>query len=101
MLGIDVSKNTLDCTLLNPLTRSRLWSRKFDNTPTGIQRLLKAAPAEHPWALEPTGRYSTHLVKTARAAGRDVRLAESRRAKRLPSQAVLAEHSGSRQVRPS
>jgi transposase len=35
------------------------------------------------WALEPTGSYSTNVVKQARAAQRDVRLAEPRRAKRF------------------
>lgn len=82
MLGIDVSKATLDCTLLDPVTRKILWYRSFDNTPSGIGRLLKVTGPESPWALEPTGSYSTQVVKLARAAGRDVRLAEPRRVKR-------------------
>lgn len=83
MLGIDVSKDTLHCTLLDPSTRQPLWSRSYDNTPKSIVRLLKATSPECSWALEPTGSYSTQVVTTARAAGRDVRLAEPRRAKRF------------------
>ena len=81
MLGIDVSMDTLDCTLLDSATRRALWTRQFKNTEKDIKRLLKAVPPEHIWALEPTGRYGTPLVKMARTAGRDVRLADTRRAK--------------------
>lgn len=83
MLGIDVSKDTLHCALLDPTTRRKIWSRVFDNTPRGVDRLLKATSAECPWALEPTGSYSTTVVKRARAAGRNVLLAEPRRAKKF------------------
>jgi transposase len=83
MLGIDVSKDTLHCTLLEPTTRRPVWSRTYANTPQGISRLLKATTPECPWALEPTGSYSTTVVKHAREAQRDVRLAEPRRAKRF------------------
>jgi transposase len=83
MLGIDVSKDTLHCTLLEPITRRPVWSRTYANTPQGISRLLKATTPECPWALEPTGSYSSTVVKHAREAQRDVRLAEPRRAKRF------------------
>ncbi len=83
MLGIDVGKDTLHCTLLEPTTRRPLWSRTYANTPQGISRLLKATAPDCIWALEPTGSYSTDVVKQARAAQRDVRLAEPRRAKRF------------------
>ena len=83
MLGIDVSKDTLHCTLLDPTTRRKIWSRVFDNTPHGVDRLLKATPAEYSWALEPTGSYSTDVVKKARSAGRHVLMAQPRRAKRF------------------
>ncbi len=60
MLGIDVSKDTLVCTLFDPATQQPLWSRTVPNTAAGVQRLLKQTPLESPWALEPTGRYRTH-----------------------------------------
>lgn len=83
MLGIDVSKDTLACTLFDPHTHKALWSKSFPNTAQGIARLLKQTPAESPWALEPTGRYSTAPAKLARKAGRDVRLAQPKAAQRF------------------
>ena len=68
MLGIDVSKDTLHCTLLNPQTRAVRWSRIYPNTSQGVARLLKATQAECPWALEPTGAYSTAVVRQGRGA---------------------------------
>ncbi len=61
MLGIDVSKDTLACTLFDPQTQKALWSRTFANTPAGIARLLRQTPEDCPLALEPTARYSTKL----------------------------------------
>jgi transposase len=83
MLGIDVSKDTLACTLFDPHTHKALWTKSFPNTSQGIARLLKQTPAESPWALEPTGRYSTAPAKLARKAGRDVRLAQPKAAQRF------------------
>ncbi len=83
MLGIDVSKDTLACTLFDPHTHKALWTKSFPNTAQGIARLLKQTPAESPWALEPTGRYSTAPAKLARKAGRDVRLAQPKAAQRF------------------
>jgi transposase len=92
MLGIDVSKDTLHCTLLDPASRQIKWSRTFPNTPVGHKKLLRLTEPECAWALEPTGSYSTQVVKVARAAGRDVRLAEPRRTKKfLQSQAPRAK----------
>ncbi len=56
MLGIDVSKDTLACTLFDAQTQKPLWSRTVANTSTGVARLLKQTPTDSPWALEPTGR---------------------------------------------
>ena len=75
MLGIDVSKDTLACTLFDPQTQKALWSRTFDNTPSGIARLLRQTPSDCPLALEPTGRYSTQVASQANQAGRRVLLA--------------------------
>ncbi len=83
MLGIDVSKDTLACTLFDSTTHKPLWSKTFPNTPAGIVRLLKQTPPTSPWALEPTGKYSTGPARLAREAGRDVRLAQPKAAQRF------------------
>jgi transposase len=83
MLGIDVSKQTLACTLLNPANRQVDWFRQVPNTPAGVQSLLEAVAPDTPWVLEPTGRYSLVVAKPAKDAGRCVLLAPSKRAKRF------------------
>jgi transposase len=80
MLGIDVSKESLSCTLLNPTTRQKQWHKEVHNTPAGWKLLLKHTPAAVPWVLEPTGRYSQDVARAARVAGRDVRLAQPKKA---------------------
>lgn len=81
MLGIDVSKDTLSCTLLDSQTQKPLWNKTFPNTSQGIARLLKQTPVASPWALEPTGRYSTAPASLARQAGRSVLLAQPKQAR--------------------
>ena len=81
MLGIDTSKETLQCALRDPITRALLWEASFSNTASGVSALLKKAPAQAPWVIEPTGRYSTGVVVQAQAAGRCVLLAPPRKAK--------------------
>ncbi len=81
MLGIDVAKDTLACTLLDPHTRKALWRKSLPNTLVGIQGLLAASPADSPWVLEPTGRYSTPVAQLARQASRRVLLAPPRQAR--------------------
>jgi transposase len=83
MLGIDVSKDHLVCTLLDPTTRQNLWSRTLPNTASGCHDLLTQTPLDHPWVLEPTGRYSLAVVKQAQANGRTVLLAPPRQAQRF------------------
>jgi transposase len=80
-LGIDVSKNHLVCSLMDPCTRKVTWQAEFLNTCTGIDTLLEEIHTEVPWILEPTGRYSILAARKAREAGRDVRLAAPRKAK--------------------
>jgi transposase len=80
-LGIDVSKDNLVCSLLDPSTRQVRWCAEFANAQTGIDQLLDKVDAQVPWILEPTGRYSLLAARKAREAGRDVRLAAPRRAK--------------------
>jgi transposase len=81
MLGIDVSKDTLACTLLDPATQKPLWSRTVPNTSAGVTRLLKQTPDDSPWALEPTGRYSLLAATRAHEAGRSVLLAQPKKAR--------------------
>lgn len=81
MLAIDVAKDTLDCTLVDPHTRQDLWHRSVPNTPAGIQALLAATPPDARLVLEPTGRYSTPVVEAAHAGGRAVLLAPPRQAR--------------------
>lgn len=81
MLGIDVSKDTLACTLFDPQTQKPIWNRTVPNTTAGINRLLRQTPAESHWALEPTGRYSLLAVTTAHEAGRQVLLAQPKKAR--------------------
>ena len=80
MLGIDVSKDTLSCTLLNPTTRQKQWHKEVHNTPTGWKQLLKQTPVEVPWVLEPIGRYSQDVARAGREVGRDVRMAQPKKA---------------------
>lgn len=80
-LGIDVSKDTLVCSLMEATTRKVTWQAEILNTASGIEKLLEQVDAEVPWILEPTGRYSLLAARKARDAGRDVRLAPPRKAK--------------------
>lgn len=80
MLGIDVSKDTLSCTLLDPLTRHKRWHKEVKNTPAGYKLLLQSTPPQAPWVIEPTGRYSQEVARAARDAGREVRLAQPKKA---------------------
>lgn len=81
MLGIDVSKPSLECTLLDRETERRQWRRTYANTAEGVTQLLAATPPDVPWVLEPTGRYSLQVAQQAQAAGRKVLLAPPRKAK--------------------
>jgi hypothetical protein len=58
MSGIDVSKETLSCTLLDSATPHKQWHKEVHNTPMGWKQLLKQTAPAVPWVLEPTGRYS-------------------------------------------
>jgi transposase len=82
MLGIDVSKGSLSCALLDRETERFCWQREYANTAAGVSALLAKTPTEVPWVLEPTGRYSLTVAKQARAAGRQVLMAPPRKAKR-------------------
>jgi transposase len=81
MLGIDVSKADLTCTLLDAATHRPCWQRSFPNTPAGIEQLVAKTPPSSPWVLEPTGRYSLCVAQQACAAGRRVLLAPTKKAR--------------------
>jgi transposase len=81
VLGIDVSKDNLVCSLVRTCDKERLWLDNFSNNSDGISRLLAKVPAESPIILEPTGWYGNALVSKASAAGRTVYLAPGRQAK--------------------
>lgn len=81
MLGLDVSKDHLVCTLLDPATRQMRWEKTVPNTAAGVGTLLKATPEATSWVLEPTGRYSLQVAQQAQAAGRTVLLAPPQKAK--------------------
>jgi len=81
MLGIDVSKDTLACTLFDSATQKPLWSRTFPNSSQGVLRLLRQTPPTSPWALEPTGRYSLLAATQGHQAGRRVLLAQPKKAR--------------------
>jgi transposase len=80
MLGIDVSKASLTCTLLDPQSHVRRWEKTVPNSAAGIAQLLAQTPPEVAWVLEPTGRYSRPVAQQAQAAGRRVLLAPPRQA---------------------
>lgn len=80
VLGIDVAKAELVCTLLGH-DRKTLWNKTFPNSQAGWQRLLQSTPPAASLVLEPTGRYSVGIAKTAMAAKRVVLMAPPRRAK--------------------
>src|SRR5688572_24447602 len=83
MFSLEVSKGTLACALMDPATRQPRWQRTVKNTPEQVERLLARVPAEAPWVLEPTGRYSLTVAKQAVAAGRTVLMAPPRKAKKF------------------
>jgi transposase len=81
MFSLDISQQTLATALIDPLTRKLKWERQVANTPQQVALLLANVPAEHPWVMEPTGRYSLSVAKQAVAAGRTVLLAPPKKAK--------------------
>ena len=81
MLGIDVSKDTLTCALVNN-DRKIIWEEVIPNTQAGISTFLDKIAVKTPMVLEPTGRYGQTLVQIALLDGRDVRMAPTRKAKK-------------------
>lgn len=80
MLGLDVSKATLDYCLVDPTTRQVITQGQVPNTLAGIADLLDMIPAAYPWVAEPTGVYSQAVVTAAQQAGRTILQADPRQA---------------------
>lgn len=80
MLGIDVSKAALTGTFLDAAQQPR-WTVTVPNSCAGVRQLLRRTPATSPWVVEPTGPYSTLVVRQAQAAERTVLLAPTKHAK--------------------
>jgi transposase len=81
MLGIDVSKQELVCALLDPATRQLQRQFTVPNSKPGVAQLLRELPADCPWVLEPTGRYSLLAAQQGQAAGRQVLIAPPKAAR--------------------
>jgi transposase len=81
MLGIDVSKASLTCTLLMARDQRPDWEMTVPNSAAGIARLMQRTDPACAWVVEPTGVYSRAVVAPATAAGRAVLLAQPQRAK--------------------
>lgn len=80
MLGVDVGKDELYGTWRDRETEKVRWHGSVPNTAAGIRQLLRRAP-ESPVVMEPTGRYGEQLIRAAQAAGREVYLAPTKKAK--------------------
>jgi transposase len=81
IIGLDVGKDKLVCTLVNTADKSVLWRDNFTNDACGISRLLAKSPKDSPIVLEPTGVYGNALVAQATSQGRTVLLAPGRQAR--------------------
>lgn len=81
MLGIDVCSQRLEAALCLDRHAKPQWRREVSNSAAGVDELLVHTPAEVPWVIEPTGRYSLLVVQRAQEAGRTVLLAPPRHAK--------------------
>jgi len=81
MLGIDVCSQRLEAALCLDRHAKPQWRREVTNSVAGVDELLDQTPADIPWIVEPTGRYSLLVVKRAQDAGRTVLLAPPRHAK--------------------
>jgi len=80
MLGIDGSKATLVCTLIDPHDQQVCWETTVPNTVTGIARLVQRTAPRVRGEWNPR-RYRDLVVPHAHAAGRNVLRAQPKRAK--------------------
>lgn len=80
IVGIDVSKDKLDCSLVNPLNSKRIWYKSFSNDAEGISQLLSQIDPSVPMVAEPTGPYTLPLAKQS-ALSHTLYLAPTKQAK--------------------
>lgn len=78
MLGIDVSKHELVCTLIAPNQTKPIWKATVQNNEDGVREIMRHTPPSDPWVMEPTGRYSTFVARLAVKEGRTVLLAPTK-----------------------
>jgi len=81
LIGIDISKDTFDVTLLTTVDSAPAWTDKLNNDLAGVQDLLRRSDPAIAWVVEPTGRYSNLVVQQGTQAGRRVLMAPPRAAK--------------------
>jgi transposase len=81
LIGVDVGKRTLSVAQVCAITKDVRHTVTVENTESGVAELLVRFSPKEPWVLEPTGRYSTRVVRQARAAERTVLLARPQEAK--------------------
>lgn len=81
MLGLDVRKATLVCTLIDPRDQRVCGETAVPNSAAGVTRLMQRTTADCAWVVEPTGRYSDLVVQQGHAAGRTVLMVQPKRAK--------------------
>lgn len=81
VLGIDVSKDKLDCSMVDVEHDKRLWYLVAPNTPAGIATIFAKADPSVALVAEPTGPYTLELAKRSVAAGRTLYMAPTRQAK--------------------
>lgn len=82
VMGIDVSKDKLDCQLVDHTYRSH-WSKTLPNTAAALRDLHKRTPEGVAWVVEPTGRYTDQVVRLAAQWQRPLLMAPTRAAKRF------------------
>lgn len=87
MIGIDISKETLDCSMADPLTRKLVWHMTVPNDADGIKTIRRRTPKGMAWVIEPTGRYGQKLVEAAMRHNQTLLMAPPRQA-RLFSRSV-------------
>lgn len=81
MLGIDVGKRELACTLIASSQDKPIWQATVPNSEAGVREILRRTPPSDPWVMEPTGRYSTFVARLAAEEGRPVLLAPTKQAR--------------------
>lgn len=83
VVGIDVSKDRLDCALLEQGRDKPSWERQVARNAAGVQELLAKTPPGVPWVMEPTGRYSLQVARLAREQGQQVLIALTKPARQV------------------